>query len=133
MVRGRANAKGKAKKSSTVKPVSATASKAKSKAAFVRADRNLSPKEIVEKAKAEGLKLDVGYVYNVRGADKMRAKKKRAANKSTTVSTLVNGGGWTVSANAPDLLKAVAAEIGLGPAIETLAGERARVQAVFGG
>ena len=38
-----------------------------SKADFVRARSHLSPEEIVEDAKAAGLKLDTSYVYNVRG------------------------------------------------------------------
>jgi hypothetical protein len=43
-----------------------------SKADFVRAHPNLSPKEVVAKAKATGVKFDVQYVYNVRAYDKTR-------------------------------------------------------------
>jgi hypothetical protein len=43
-----------------------------SKADFVRAHANLSPKEVVAKAKAKGVKFDAQYVYNVRAYDKTR-------------------------------------------------------------
>jgi hypothetical protein len=102
-----------------------------SKAAFVRANRSLSPQEIVAKAKTEGIKLDVGYVYNVRGADKAARKKKRAAAKSPTVSTVASTGSWSVSQHAETLLRAVAAEIGLGQAIELLHAERTRVHSLL--
>jgi hypothetical protein len=49
------------------------------------------------------------------------------------VSTVVNGGRSKSSASAKNLLKAVATEIGLSPAIEILKGERARVAAVIAG
>jgi hypothetical protein len=124
MVRGRANAKGKAKKPSASTKLS------KSKAAFVRSLPASTPaKDVVKQAKVAGIKLGVSYVYNIRGA----AKKKRVAAKSPTVGAVANGGGSRVSASAENLLKAVAAEIGLGPAIEILSGERARVRAVIGG
>ncbi|HXX66744.1 MAG TPA: hypothetical protein VEK07_06165 [Polyangiaceae bacterium] len=105
-----------------------------SKAAFVRAHSNLSPKEIVAKAKAEGIKLDVGYVYNVRGAAKAGARKKVV--KQAARRAVARGGGSlprTVSSTSPveSLLRAVAAEIGLGRAMEILSGERTRVRALF--
>lgn len=105
-----------------------------SKASFVRAHSDLSPKEIVAKAKAEGIKLDVGYVYNVRGAAKAGARKKvvkQAARRA------VARGGVTLprlaASTSPveSLLRAVAAEIGLGRAMEILSGERTRVRALF--
>ncbi len=107
----------------------------KSKAAFVRGLPASTPaKDVVKQAKAAGMKLGVSYVYNIRGAAKVASKKKRAAAKSPVVShTVANGGGATVSASAENLLKAVAAEIGLGPAIEILSGERARIRTLTGG
>jgi hypothetical protein len=106
-----------------------------SKADFVRARSNLSPKEIVEDAKAAGIKLDVGYVHDVRGYDRMKAKKKRAAKKASTLA-VTNGPLTPVPApasdNAENLLRALGAEIGLGRAIELLEAERARVRAVIG-
>jgi hypothetical protein len=107
----------------------------KSKAAFVRSLPSSTPaKEVLKQAKAHGLSLSINYVYNIRGAAKMAAKNKRAAAKSTPVSALVNGGAQSVpEGSTENLLKAIAAEIGLGPAIEILLGERARVRAVIGG
>jgi len=52
-------------------------SKQQNKAAFVRSLSALMPQEIVKRAKRAGIKLNVGYVYNVRGEAK--AKAKRAA------------------------------------------------------
>jgi hypothetical protein len=138
-VRRRASAKDKTKmaaarkastttKGTTTKPV-------KTKADFVRAHRNLSPKEVVDQAKVEGIKLDVGYVYNVRGSDKISRKKKREATRGTTTGSNGSSAPRTAAAmtSAEDLLRAVAAEIGLRRAMEILAGERARVRAVIGG
>src|ERR1700733_4930892 len=54
-----------------------------SKAEFVRSfPSTASPKEIVQKAKAAGIKLGTAYVYNVWTRDKSGAKKK-AAGKPT--------------------------------------------------
>jgi len=143
----------KAKKTSTATAKTATSTKgAQSKADFVRARGHLSPKEIVEDAKAAGVELGVTYVYNVRGQDKAVASKKARASKTsaaTTASTksppsksipaLNETPGSTGSrpsgsaSSVEDLLRAVAAEIGLGRAMEILAGERARVRAMMGG
>jgi hypothetical protein len=126
--------------SKTAAKSTASSTKApKSKADFVRARAHLSPKEIVEDAKAEGVKFDVGYVYNVRGADKASRKKKRAAvNTTTSTPRTVNGAASSVTSatttsSAEDLLRAIAAELGLGRAVEILAGERARVRAMLRG
>jgi hypothetical protein len=134
-VRGRAKAKrSTAKKASavvTTAPTAASTKPAQSKSAFIRSLPSSTPaKEVVKQAKALGMKLTESYIYNVRGAAKKAAKAKRAAG-SPAVSTVANGGGSRVSTSAENLLKAVAAEIGLGPAIEILAGERARVAAVI--
>jgi hypothetical protein len=140
-VRIRERAKGKSSKTvaakktgvSVTKPSEAT-KPPKSNAAFVRGLPASTPaKDVVKLAKAAGLKLGVSYVYNIRGAAKIAAKKKRAGAKSPAVSAIGNGGGSTVSTSAQNLLKAVAAELGLGAAIEILSGERARVRAVIGG
>jgi len=118
--------------SSPGKPPSST-KPPKSKAAFVRGLPASTPaKEVVKLAKTLGLSLSINYVYNIRGASKTAAKKKRAAAKSLAVGTVVNGAGSRVSSSAESLLKAVAAELGLGSALEILAGERARVRAVIG-
>lgn len=108
---------------------------APSKASFVRAHSNLSPKEIVAKARAEGIKLDVGYVYNVRGAAKAGGRKKvvkQAARRATGRTVIAPTRSVGTASPAESLLRAVAAEIGLGRAMEILSGERTRVQALFG-
>jgi len=99
------------------KKLSSSTKPGETKADFVRARAHLSPKEVVEDAKSKGVKLDAGYVYNVRGYDKATAIKKARASGSSV----------------EELLKAAAAELGLGRAIEVLQGERARVRAVLGG
>jgi len=107
--------------------------KTQTKADFVRGLPASTPaKDVVKLARAAGIKLGIFYVYGVRRAAQMGARKKRAPAKSPTVSAVVNGGGSRVSANVENLLRAVAAEIGLGTAIEILSGERARVRAVIG-
>jgi hypothetical protein len=122
-----------------------------SKADFVRANRSLSANEIAAKAKAEGLTLDANYVYKVRGAAKAAAKQRRVAKKAASTPVVAKTSATSKSIPAPkpvasngtrpsgsassveDLLRAAAAELGLGRAMEILAGERARVRAVMGG
>jgi hypothetical protein len=111
-----------------------TRKKPLSKADFVRAHANASPKEITEKAAAEGITLGTRYVYNVRGSDRAAAKKKRrearsgAPRKGVAVPRPI-----ATTSRAEDLLKALGAEVGLAKAIEILGAERARVKAVLGG
>jgi len=122
------------KKTSTAKPTTPT-KPTQSKAEFVRGRSHLSPKEIVEDAKAAGMKLDVGYVYNVRGAAKARSKTKGtklAARRSTERKAPPVPRPITTTSSAETLLKALGAEIGLARAVEILQGERARVRAVIG-
>jgi hypothetical protein len=125
------------KKTSTTKPVAATAKSKVSKADFVRDRSHLSPKEIVEDSKAAGIKLDVSYVYNVRGYEKSKTKTKvtkRAARRVTSPRKAPPLPRPIASTRtAEDLLRAVAAEIGLGRAIEILEAERARVHSILRG
>jgi hypothetical protein len=135
-------AKKTASKKATAAPTSGT-----SKADFVRARAHLSPKEIVEDAKAKGLKLEASYVYNVRGQDKGGKKARTSKKGSSTARTASTPAAKTPAITKPtasngtrssgssveDLLRAAAAELGLGKAIEILQGERARVRAVLGG
>jgi hypothetical protein len=101
-----------------------------SKAAFVRQFPNLSPKEIVERAKAEGIRLDVGYVYNVRSSGKAaQGSKKPAAKKMPSRSVRPSAS----ASNEEQVLKIVAAEVGLARAIEVLLAQRAQVHAVLRG
>jgi hypothetical protein len=140
-VRILAKAKGKSSKAvaamktavSVTKP-SVSTKPPKSKAAFVRGLPASTPaKEVVKQAKAAGIKLGVSYVYNIRGAAKTAAKKKRAAATTPTARPLAKAGGSSVSASAENLLVAVAAELGLGRAVDVLQSERGRVTAVIGG
>jgi hypothetical protein len=138
MVRGRVGAKkAVAKKTSTVKPSAASskAAPAESKSVFVRSRSHLSPREIVEDAKTAGLQLNVKYVYNWRRAAAKGATKKRRVVKQTAAAqtTLTGGVRSPASSSAETLLRAVAAEIGLGRAIELLEGERARVHSILRG
>jgi hypothetical protein len=79
---------GNAAKKTLTKPSAApakatSATSPQSKAEFVRALSNLTPRVIVEKAKAAGIKLDVSYVYNVRGKSKSSSTKRgRPVTKS---------------------------------------------------
>jgi hypothetical protein len=132
--KGKLKKTGAAKKTAMAAKTSASTKSVTSKAAFVRGLPASTPaKDVVAQAKAAGIKLGVSYVYNIRGAAKMAAKKKRAVAKSPAVSPVASAGGSGASARAANLLKAVAAEIGLGPAIDILRSERARVAAVIGG
>jgi hypothetical protein len=143
MVRAPATAKTGTSKKASAPAKSATpktpTKPPKSKADFVRAHSTLSPKEVVEKAKAEGVKFDVRYVYRVRGLDKATTKAKRSAVKPTISTPAAANGAQPLVASAglssatEDLLRAVAAELGLGRAVEILSEERARVRAVIGG
>jgi hypothetical protein len=117
----------------SIKPV-------KSKAQFVRGlPSNTPAKEVVAQAKAAGISITENHVYGVRAGDK-RAKTKSGARSNTSkaaaaAASTVNGSASApkVSAGAEALLKAVAAEIGLGNAIELLRSERARVRGLIGG
>jgi len=123
IARGRA-AKGKTKRAAAsngaTKPTH-------SKAAFVRARAHLSPREIVEDAEAAGLKLDVGYVYNVRGAANPGARRSTERTAPSVTRPI------TTASKVEDLLRAVAAEVGLARAVEVLEAERARVRTVLRG
>jgi hypothetical protein len=60
----------------------------KSKAGFVRSlPASMSAADVVVAAKKKGLRLDVNYVYKVRGAKKAKtARKTAAAAKSAAVT-----------------------------------------------
>ncbi|MGD0677748.1 MAG: hypothetical protein ABSC94_20205 [Polyangiaceae bacterium] len=76
--------------------------------------------EVVESAKA--------------GSGKTTRMKKPAANAVASTAPATRAAGAPVTpTKAEDLLKAIAAEVGLGRAIELLQGERLRVLAVIGG
>jgi hypothetical protein len=134
--------KPQASKSSGPAPAAAPSAKPSanklSKSDFIRSQpASMAAKALVAKAKAAGLSIRVNQVYKVRGYDKTTAKTKvtkpeakRAASpaKSAPAPRPV-----ATRSSVEDLLRAVAAEIGLQRAMEILAGERARVRAVIGG
>lgn len=103
-----------------------------SKAAFVRGiDPNMPAKEVVAKAKAEGITLSEAYVYNVRATSKSKSKKtggrRGPAPKNAGAVRVSPGRG-----SAEELLRAVAAELGLAHAIAVLESEHSRVRRLIG-
>jgi hypothetical protein len=96
------------------------------KAEFVRMFPHLTAREIVAKATEQGIKIGEPYVYNVRAYDKKHHTQRAAARRAPSVARPI-----TTTAAAEDLLKAVAAEIGLGHALDVLQAERAKVQSVL--
>jgi hypothetical protein len=126
-VRGRTSAS--AAKARIV-PVTGPAS-AMSKADFIRSLPSSSAKEVVAEGKARGISLSENHVHAVRANDKSRDASRPTAVKTTKVASTRNGT-RTFSPAAEDLLKAVAAELGLGRSLEILNAERARVKVVLG-
>lgn len=103
-----------------------------SKAGFVRSHPSLSAKEIVAKAKASGIHLTDTYVYNVRSSDNARkGKKSKSAAPLNAASR--NGSRGAGRASPEELLRAVAAELGLGRAIAVLQAEHDRVSRLLRG
>jgi hypothetical protein len=141
MVRGRSNEKAKKRVSKKTSAAAPVVSKPISKSDFVRSLPASPAKDVVAKAKAEGISLSENHVHAVRAKDNVKAKGRRVAKKTlkTAVSkpaVATNGRGLsatTAKSSAEDLLKAVAAELGLARAVEILAGERSRVQVLIGG
>ncbi len=110
--------------------------KKQSKSAFVRAQpATASTADIIAAGKKAGLNISTSLVYMVRGAGKKRGRKemRMAARRSTARTAPAVARPIKSSTKAEDLLRAVAAEVGLGRAIELLEAERARVHAVLRG
>jgi hypothetical protein len=106
-----------------------------SKAAFVRSlPTSMSAKEVVAKAKALGITLTDAYVYNVRATSK--AGKAKSSRRVSTGSRSRKGRTITVRLSgaraAEDLLRAVAAELGLARAIAVLEADHARIRKLLG-
>jgi hypothetical protein len=113
------------------KTATTTSAAPQSKAEFVRTfPTTMSPKDIVQKAKAAGIKLGTAYIYNVWTRDKAGTSSQSVASAPRATHAAQSS---TTSANAESLLKAIAAEIGLSRAIDLLQGERARVQSILRG
>ena len=111
-------------------PKTAKKSRKTSKAAFVRSFPSSTPaKEVVAKAKAAGITLSDAYVYNVRATSKTRKTggATRAPRRGPAPTVHVTGG-----RGAEELLRAVAAELGLARAIGVLQAEHSRVRRLLG-
>ncbi len=127
----------KAKLTAAAKPTTRTA-KPQSKAAFIRTfPASVRAKEVVAKARATGITIHVNQVYKVRGSRKMTTTKTKVTKLAArTARTPRNGASVpspvTTRSSAEDLLRAIAAEIGLGLAVGILAEERAKIRAVIG-
>jgi len=97
--------------------------------------RDLPVKEVIAKARANGMKATESNIYRVRrtfagpGAKASSSPPSSASAPRRGRPPSVGGGG---SSRAEDLLRSVAAEIGLGRALEMLTAERARVKALIG-
>jgi hypothetical protein len=121
------------------------------KSDFIRSlSADLSVAQVIEKAKESGISITPSHVYKARGraAGTARGAKKaktngamKAVNGAPTTTqprvakpAAANGRGLATppSSKSEDLLRAVAAEIGLRRAIEVLQGERSRVTAIIG-
>jgi hypothetical protein len=100
-----------------------------SKAAFVRGMPGAPAKEVVAKAKAAGMILSEAYVYNVRAT----TKSKKNATKAPAPVAVRNGATNLGGRSAEDLLRAVAAELGLVRALGILQAEHDRVSRLLGG
>ena len=113
-------------------PKTAKKSRKTSKAAFVRSFPSSTPaKEVVAKAKAAGISLSDAYVYNVRATTKTKktgSTGARGPRRGPAPTTVHVGGGR----GAEELLRAVAAELGLARAIGVLQAEHSRVRRLLG-
>jgi hypothetical protein len=99
------------------------------KSDFVREQPASTPaKEVVAKAKASGLKLDLQYVYKVRS----RSKPRRAARaaRATRTASAPTSTARTPGSSTEALLRALGAELGLARAVAILESERARVSSI---
>jgi hypothetical protein len=98
------------------------------KSAFVRSlPTHMPAKAVVEKAKAHGMNMSVAYVYSIRTA------ARASGNRVTAALVPRAGRGVPTAGHAEDLLRAVAAELGLSRALGILEGEQAKVRAILGG
>jgi hypothetical protein len=103
--------------------------KALRKSDFVRSLSATTPaKAVVAKARAAGIKLDLQYVYKIRSRSKPAAARVSVPRASS--ARAVPARASRLSSSVEGILRALAAEIGLGRAVEILQGERARVSSI---
>jgi hypothetical protein len=97
------------------------------KSAFVRSLPPDTPaKDVVEAAKAKGMTMSVAYVYTIRTAARAKGRRGQVPGLPGRRPGARSGG------PVEDLLRAVAAELGLSRALAILEGEQATVRAMLG-
>jgi hypothetical protein len=110
-------------------------SKKPSKSAFIRSLPPSTPgAEVVARGKAAGLKFNVNYVYRIRSlANGKRETRTSGSRKTVRPGRLGASVPRPISStsSAENLLRALAAEVGLSHAIDMLEAERTRVRAVL--
>jgi hypothetical protein len=119
-------------KATSTPPATNTAKKV-NKSAFVRSlPTSMTAKEVVAKAKAQGITLSVPLVYIARRKTKPAAAKRSLGRprKNSAAAVAVSG---VESSGVENLLRAAAAEIGLSRAMAILSEQRDAVRAVLGG
>ncbi|MBI4914582.1 MAG: hypothetical protein HY825_01930 [Acidobacteria bacterium] len=94
---------------------------------FILAQGDVPAKVVIAKGKAIGLEFTDKYVHTIRSV--ARDRKLRDAHRAAAKAAPSGG----ASSGAGALLLAVAAEVGLGRAIELLQTERRRVVAMLKG
>ena len=93
--------------------------------------RDLPAKQVMAAAKAKGLKATESNIYRVRrlGTPKQRPAPSAPTGRGSSPSSR----GVGASGGAEQVLRAVAAELGLAHAIELLTAQRAKVRSLLGG
>jgi len=132
------------RKNTAKRSISQAAKPKLSKAAFVRSLPAITPaKEVVAKAKAQGISLTNAYVYNVRAtwkaattSAKRTPSRERHPDPAPARGMRRKRGPATIHLDGvrsvEDLLRSVAAELGLVRAIQVLQGEHVRVRKLLG-
>jgi hypothetical protein len=112
-----------------------TPKKPANKTAFVLSlPRDIPAAEVMKRAKAQGIELTDKYVYNIRASARSAAKKKTSvARAASVVASKKPVAAAKVEASAEELLKALAASIGVRKALAILEEQMAAVRAVLGG
>jgi hypothetical protein len=109
------------------------AGKPTNKSAFVRSlPEGMPARDVIEKAKAHGMKMSVAYVYSVRTAARAAARRRGNGGASGVGASVRSAPMPANGARVEELLRAVAAELGLSRAIALLLAEQAKVRAVLG-
>ncbi len=108
------------------------------KAEFIRSlPKDTPAKEVIARAKARGAVLTESYIYNIRGMDKLRLKKKLGKSASSGLGHVSVRA--TVEGSAPkpltveELFYAVVAEIGTRKAIHMLMAAHGVVESALSG